>query len=159
MLHSIGDHIMKNLITIIMGLALTACGGGGGGGDKSGDSSTPPPTQTTIVVEEPSMQTLNVPDGYDYDPIVARALSVDISGYSSQRAHLSVYKEYQETTSGTYQAKYASKVASEALINGKAEMNFPVSDSQGNLLVEVWFYDGLDPVQHVISAEDSSWRL
>ncbi len=49
---------MKNLITIIMGLALTACGG-----DKSGDSSTPPPTQTTIVVEEPSMQTLNVPDG------------------------------------------------------------------------------------------------
>lgn len=44
---------MKNLITIIMGLALTACGGGGGGGDKSGDSSTPPPTQTTIVVEEP----------------------------------------------------------------------------------------------------------
>ncbi|EIZ1547868.1 hypothetical protein MOU90_000462 [Vibrio parahaemolyticus] len=150
---------MKNLITIIMGLALTACGGGGGGGDKSGDSSTPPPTQTTIVVEEPSMQTLNVPDGYDYDPIVARALSVDISGYSSRRAHLSVYKEYQETTSGTYQAKYASKVASEALINGKAEMNFPVSDSQGNLLVEVWFYDGSDPVQHMISAEDSSWRL
>ncbi|ELB2201539.1 hypothetical protein QNZ74_000997 [Vibrio parahaemolyticus] len=150
---------MKNLITIIMGLALTACGGGGGGGDKSGDSSTPPPTQTTIVVEEPSMQTLNVPDGYDYDPIVTRALSVDISGYSSQRAHLSVYKEYQETTSGTYQAKYASKVASEALINGKAEMNFPVSDSQGNLLVEVWFYDGSDTVQHVISAEDSSWRM
>ncbi len=33
---------MKNLITIIMGVALTACGGGGGGGDKSGDSSTPP---------------------------------------------------------------------------------------------------------------------
>lgn len=26
---------MKNLITIIMGLALTACGGGGGGGDKA----------------------------------------------------------------------------------------------------------------------------
>ncbi|MDG2688033.1 hypothetical protein P7M53_26935, partial [Vibrio parahaemolyticus] len=92
---------MKNLITIIMGLALTACGGGGGGGDKSGDSSTPPATQTTIVVEEPSMQTLNVPDGYDYDPIVTRALSVDISGYSSQRAHLSVYKEYQAMTSGT----------------------------------------------------------
>lgn len=105
------------------------------------------------------MQTLNVPDGYDYDPIVARALSVDISGYSSQRSHLSVYKEYQAMTSGTYQAKYASKVASEALINGKAKMNFPVSDSQGNLLVEVWFYDGSDPVQHVISAEDSSWRL
>ncbi|HHX8275667.1 TPA: hypothetical protein ACVOYM_004052 [Vibrio diabolicus] len=151
---------MKNLITIIMGLALTACGGGGGGGgDKSNDSATPPPAQTTVIVEEPSMQNLDVPDGFDYDPRLESSLAVDISGYSLQRAHLSIYKEYREDASGTYQAKYSSNIASAALTSGKANLDFSTSDSQDNLLVEIWFYDGSEPLQKVVSTGNTTWRM
>ncbi|MDG2663965.1 hypothetical protein P7M31_24205, partial [Vibrio parahaemolyticus] len=113
---------MKALITIIMGLALTACGGGGGGG--GGNSTPPPPTQTTVAqedttqqeettveettvtVEDATMQDLVVPDGFSYNPVTEGTLNVDISGFSSQRAHLSVYKEFVENSSGNYDAKY-----------------------------------------------------
>ncbi|MDF5565594.1 hypothetical protein P3713_26465, partial [Vibrio parahaemolyticus] len=91
---------MKALITIIMGLALSACGGGGGGGN----STPPPPAQTTVVeedttqqeettveettvtVENATMQDLVVPDGFSYNPVTEGTLNVNISGFSSQRA-------------------------------------------------------------------------
>ena len=131
---------MKALITIIMGLALTACGGGGGGGDNS--TPAPPPTQTTVPeddtneneepveeeettvpVEDVTMQDLEVPDNFSYNPVTEGSLNVDISGFSSQRAHLSVYKEFVENSSGSYDAKYSSKVASVPLNKGTANIN------------------------------------
>ncbi|GLR06281.1 hypothetical protein [Vibrio hyugaensis] len=155
---------MKYLITIIMGLALTACGGGGGGGGGSSDndSSTPPPAPpaaVTVPEEETTMQDLVVPEGFNYNPVKEGTLSVDISGFSSQRAHLSLYKEFQEDNSGNYKASYPSKVASIPLNNGQADFDFNMSDSQGDLLVEIWFYDGTDPIQRVISASDTSLTL
>ena len=166
---------MKALITIIMGLALTACGGGGGGG--GGNSTPPPPTQTTVpeedttqqeetteeettvTVEDATMQDLVVPDGFSYNPVTEGTLNVDISGFSSQRAHLSVYKEFVEHSSGNYDARYPSKVASVPLNNGTANVDFNVSDSQGSLLVEIWFYDGSDPIQKVITSGDNTWNM
>ncbi|WP_337160909.1 hypothetical protein [Vibrio alginolyticus] len=165
---------MKALITIIMGLALTACGGGGGGG---GNSTPPPPAQTTVAeeettqqeettveettvtVENATMQDLVVPDGFSYNPVTEGTLNVDISGFSSQRAHLSVYKEFVEHSSGNYDARYPSKVASVPLNNGTANVDFNVSDSQGSLLVEIWFYDGSDPIQKVITSGDNTWTM
>ncbi|AYO17561.1 hypothetical protein D0812_24715 [Vibrio owensii] len=167
---------MKALITIIMGLALTACGGGGGGG--GGGNITPPPTQTTVpeedttqqeetteeettvtVEEDATMQDLVVPDDFSYNPVTEGTLNVDISGFSSQRAHLSVYKEFVENSSGNYDARYPSKVASVPLNNGTANVDFNVSDSQGSLLVEIWFYDGSDPIQKVITSGDNTWTM
>ncbi len=75
---------MRTLITIIMGLALTACGGGGGGG---GTSAPPPPTQTAVPEEDPTMQDLEVPDGFNYNPVVQGSLNVDISGFSLHSVH------------------------------------------------------------------------
>ncbi|MGR5161829.1 hypothetical protein ACPV4X_08060 [Vibrio owensii] len=166
---------MKALITIIMGLALTACGGGGGGG--GGGNSTPPPTQTTVpeedttqqeetteeettvTVEDVTMQDLVVPDDFSYNPVTEGTLNVDISGFSTQRAHLSVYKEFVENSSGNYDARYPSKVSSVPLNNGTANVDFNVSDSQGSLLVEIWFYDGSDPIQKVITSGDNTWTM
>lgn len=145
---------MKRLFTIIMGLALTACGGGDSGG---GSSSAPTPTVQSPEPER--MQDLVVPDGFSYDPIVQGTLNVNISSFSSQRAHLSVYKEYGQNGSGGFNANYASRVASAALTDGKTHVNYTLSDSQKNLLVEVWFYDGSEPLQTIISPEDKEWIL
>ncbi|MET2898361.1 hypothetical protein ABXV22_08595 [Vibrio rotiferianus] len=147
---------MRILITTIMGLALTACGGGGGGG---GTTPPPPPAQTVLPEETFTMQDLDVPDGFSYNPVVQHAFSVDISGFSSQRAHLSVYKDFLENSPGNYDAIYPSKVVSAPLTNGKVTVDFNVSDSQDSLLVEIWFYDGRDPLQRVITSADSAWLM
>ncbi|BBM66477.1 hypothetical protein VA249_31230 [Vibrio alfacsensis] len=145
---------MKRLFTIIMGLALTACGGGDSGG---GSSSAPTPTVQSPKPER--MQDLVVPHGFSYDPIVQGTLNVNISSFSSQRAHLSVYKEYKQNSSGGFNANYTSRIASAALKDGKTYINYTLSDSQGDLLVEVWFYDGTEPLQAIISPEEKDWIL
>ena len=155
---------MKYIIAILMGvilLALTACGGGDGssGGSSDGDSSTPPPV-TIVEPDEPTTaQDLVVPEGFDYNPVKPGTLSVDISGFSTQRAQLSLYKQFSEDNAGNYRAHYASKVVSVPLASGKVDFDFNVSDSQKDLLVEIWFYDGSEPVKRVISVNDTSLKL
>ncbi|UTZ24665.1 hypothetical protein [Vibrio campbellii] len=155
---------MKHIIAILMGvilLALTACGGGdgSGGGSSDDDSSTPPPV-TIVEPDEPTTaQDLVVPEGFDYNPVKAGTLSVDISGFSTQRAQLSLYKQFSEDNAGNYRAHYASKVVSVPLASGKVDFDFNVSDNQKDLLVEIWFYDGSEPVKRVISVNDSSLKL
>lgn len=155
---------MKYIIAILMGfilLALTACGGGdgSGGGSSDDDSSTPPPV-TIVEPDEPTTaQDLVVPEGFDYNPVKSGTLSVDISGFSTQRAQLSLYKQFSEDNAGNYRAHYASKVVSVPLASGKVDFDFNVSDNQKDLLVEIWFYDGSEPVKRVISVNDTSLKL
>ena len=158
---------MKYIIAILIGvilLALAACGGGdgSGGGSSDDDSSTPPPV-TIVEPDEPddptTAQDLVVPEGFDYNPVKPGTLSVDISGYSTQRAQLSLYKQFSEDNAGNYRAHYASKVVSVPLASGKVDFDFNVSDSQKDLLVEIWFYDGSEPVKRVISVNDTSLKL
>ena len=158
---------MKYIIAILIGvilLALAACGGGdgSGGGSSDDDSSTPPPV-TIVEPDEPddptTAQDLVVPEGFDYNPVKPGTLSVDISGFSTQRAQLSLYKQFSEDNAGNYRAHYASKVVSVPLTSGKVDFDFNVSDSQKDLLVEIWFYDGSEPVKRVISVNDTSLKL
>lgn len=158
---------MKYIIAILIGvilLALAACGGGdgSGGGSSDDDSSTPPPV-TIVEPDEPddptTAQDLVVPEGFDYNPVKPGTLSVDISGFSTQRAQLSLYKQFSEDNAGNYRAHYASKVVSVPLASGKVDFDFNVSDSQKDLLVEIWFYDGSEPVKRVISVNDTSLKL
>ena len=67
-----------------------------------------------------------------------------------------VYKEFVEHSSGGYVARYPSKAASVPLDKGTANINFNVSDSQGRLVVEIWFYDGSAPIQKIITSDYSS---
>ena len=158
---------MKYIIAILIGvilLALAACGGGdgSGGGSSDDDSSTPPPV-TIVEPDEPddptTAQDLVVPEGFDYNPVKPGTLSVDISGFSTQRAQLSLYKQFSEDNAGNYRAHYASKVVSVPLASGKVDFDFNVSDNQKDLLVEIWFYDGSEPVKRVISVNDTSLTL
>lgn len=52
-----------------------------------------------------------------------------------------------------------TSMASVPLDKGTANINFNVSDSQGRLVVEIWFYDGSAPIQRVITSGDSSWVM
>jgi hypothetical protein len=163
---------MKALtVTSIISLGLlVGCGGGGGGSDSGGSVSTPPatapdpapapvPAPTPVVVTERTMEDLSIPNDFDYQPIEAYSLIVDATNDVNGRAFVSIYTEFVEKSSGELEPNYESKVASQALRNGKAELNFNAAEHVGAFLVEIWTYDGNDPVKKLVNAssENLTW--
>lgn len=128
---------------------LVACGGGGDGG---GGSSSPAAPIATVT----STSDLVAPDGFDYNPIESRSLNVDISAHSQQRAYLSVYRHYFEVD-GKKIPDYGSRIAAVQLDSGKASIDLSIADSEDDLLAEIWFYDGSDPLQKDFYAYQQSW--
>ncbi|MDN3682918.1 hypothetical protein QWZ04_21670 [Vibrio tapetis subsp. quintayensis] len=144
---------MKNLtLSLMITPLLVACGGGG----ESGGTSTPAaPIAPIAAVSQTS--DLVAPEGFDYNPIESRTLTVDLSASRSQRAYLSVYTRYVEINGGVKVPDYGSRVAATQLDNGKASIDLTIADSQDNVLAEVWFYDGSDPLQQEFSTNQTSW--
>ncbi|WP_234496789.1 hypothetical protein [Vibrio maritimus] len=162
---------MKALtVTSIISLGLVVgCGGGGGGEGGSGGSvaaetppavapapePTPAPAPTPVSVAR-TMEDLSIPDSFDYQPIEEYSLTIDASSDVSGRAFVTVYTEFEELASGEVEPKYESKVASQALTSGKAKLSFNAAEHVGTFLVEIWTYDGNDPVKKQISATSST---
>ncbi|GMQ48755.1 hypothetical protein [Vibrio sp. 10N] len=161
---------MKALtVTSIISLGLlVGCGGGGGGSDSGGGTSTPPaavpdpapePTPTPVAEAERTMEDLSIPDDFDYQPIEEYSLTVDATNDVNGRAFISVYTEYNENASGDLEPNYESKVASQALSDGKGELSFNAAEHVGSFLVEIWTYDGNAPVKKLVKASNKnlSW--
>jgi hypothetical protein len=164
--------IMKNyLIACVSVLALTACGGGGGGGSSdsgsspSGDGGNPtddtgttPPTTEVVAEVVPSKKTseLVVPEGFSYDSVDVVEITVDVSSLSTNRAYLSVYAGYSGDINSGLQADYGTRIAESPLSAGVASMDFSTPQHIDQLLIEVWFYDGTDPIQQLVSTSDTS---
>lgn len=158
---------MKALtVTSIISLGLlVGCGGGGGGGESGGSVSAPPaaaptptpvPAPTPVAVTGRTMEDLSIPDDFDYQPVEAYSLIVDASNDVTGRAFVTVYTEFSEQASGELEPNYESKVASQALSNGKAELKFNAAEHVGSFLVEIWTYDGNDPVKKLVSASSAN---
>ena len=124
---------MKYLIAMIIGLvllALAACGGGDSsdGGSSNEGSSTPPPIAFVESDEAPtSMHDLVVPQGFDYSPVKSSTLSVDISSFSIQRAHLSLYKQW-EWASTKYTCLFLPKIKINPLLRINESFSYIVVD-------------------------------
>ncbi|MGF1754693.1 hypothetical protein L4C33_13970 [Vibrio makurazakiensis] len=140
---------------------ITACGGGDGGGDggTTGTSTPSVPSTTQAVATEagPSrMEELVVPDGFDYNPVTKFEMSLDISDITTQRAFVSVYSRFTERANSTLKPDYSSKVIASSLTDGKIDLTFPAPNVHEQLLVEIWFYDGQDPMQKTFSTANNT---
>ncbi|KEY90924.1 hypothetical protein CF67_08014 [Candidatus Photodesmus blepharus] len=100
---------------------------------------------------------LIVPDGFNYHAILEYNFDVDISAYSTQRAYLSVYGDFFTAEDGSYIPNFNSRIISASLENGKKTLKFYITDLQTSALAEVWFYDGLTPIQHKFTTSQNSW--
>ncbi len=149
---------MKTLIlSTLMALPLIGCGGGGGGGSSSSSPAAPviAPTPTAEVVKT---EDLVAPEGFDYNPIETRTLSVDIASLSTARAYLTVYGEYQVAPNGDNVPSYNTKLATLALNNGVGDVELALGEVDSDYLAEIWFYDGTEPMQVVLNSSDTQWN-
>ncbi len=145
---------MKNLtLSVIITPLLIACGGGGGGDGGSGGGTTP----ATPIAKVSKTTDLVAPDGFDYNPIESRALTVDISSQHLQRAYLSVYSNYVVVDGGVKVPDYGSRIAAVQLDKGIANVNLSIADSEEEVLAEIWFYDGSTPLQRSFTTDQNNW--
>lgn len=145
---------MNTLIKIITGSItlsmLMACGGGDDGG--GGSSSSSPATQSAPT----TMDDLVVPDGFDYNPVGQYQMSIDISDVTTQRAFVSVYSRFKTRKNQTLKPDYSSKVVASSLVDGVLDLNFSAPNVKKEFLVEIWFYDGQDPLQRTFDTSEPS---
>ncbi|WP_047047898.1 hypothetical protein [Vibrio mexicanus] len=160
------------IITLVLIGALTGCGGGGGdeggsAGDSgsTGDGGTPTPVSSgsdvaavsETEVELRTMSELSIPDGFSFNPVMGHKFDVDLSSLSTDRAYISIYSEFTQNSDGTYTPNYNSRVTSSSLSAGVASLDFCISEAQEQVLAEVWYYDGSEPVQQTFTQADTYW--
>ncbi|CAH0536167.1 hypothetical protein [Vibrio marisflavi] len=166
---------MKRMILIFLSsFFLFACGGGEGDGEagtgasSSADTNAVPTVtdssdedipETPTVVSTRTMSELTVPDGFNYDQNSNLIYNIDVSGYSTDNAYISVYTSYTKETDGSYTPHFNSRVAASSLTSGLATLEFSVSSGINSVLAEVQFYDGSNPLQSELSTSESSWTF
>jgi hypothetical protein len=141
-------------------IGLVGCGGDSGGREASNSPSVSGSSEVQaedVSISALSFSDLVVPNGYDYNPVKSQSLTVDISSVSTDRAHISVYGDFEESVEGGYKPHYQTKLISRDLEAGNTALDFSIADSQTDMLAEVWFYDDKAPIQHVFSPGKQEW--
>ncbi|MCL2913938.1 hypothetical protein L2725_09035 [Shewanella corallii] len=155
----------KSIMILTLCGLLTACGGGGGDEGEASPASAPAPapastpdtstdnTSNTVT----STGDLAAPAGFDYHPAATQTVQVDISGYSTDRAYLSIYSQYHQLSDGDYLPVYDSRILSSPLAAGELTLDFTMVTDEGPVLAEIWFYDGSAPLVQVFERGESVW--
>ena len=129
----------KSLSLLIVSLLVTACGGGGGGGGVENSAGN---TKATVTMQE-----LVAADDFLFTTKQSIQVSVSLAEYKIERAYISIYSDYQQLPSGRYYPNASSRTIAGNLQQGEFENSFFSLGKQSTFLVEVWLYDGQDPLQ------------
>lgn len=158
------NNTLKMITLCLFPLLLTACGGGGGGSssadinvtDSSNTSIDNAEITTTEAIE--SVQTLSL----EMDDLVATEdfsftskqkvqVFLELTDLQQERAYVSIYSNYMLLDSGRFYPDSSSRVISGALDAGTFSESFTAVKQQSEYLIEIWFYDGSEPQQEVIT--------
>ncbi|WP_040356488.1 hypothetical protein [Candidatus Photodesmus anomalopis] len=149
---------IKRIIILTLIIFITACNSNDEYNYTQTKESLSPSSDSYNSEEKlRKMSDLVVPNDFNYNSIIEKEVIVDISTYSTEKAHLSIYSRFSINDNGNYIPDLNSRILSTPLDNGKATLNFYVNDIQANTLAEIWFYDGKDPIQHQFTPLENSW--
>lgn len=155
-----------------------------GGGGGSSDSGTPsgsekvkvsePPSNTTPEtdgtkspeIESPeiipnigtvTMESLNVPDGFNFNTLDTFTLTVSLSSYSNERSFVSLYSDYN---SDSFQPIYSSKIVTAELSNGETVVSFTLNRAKLPIIAEVRSLSSNSKSQVVLNfaLENEVWK-
>jgi len=154
-------NILKKQFSLAFcSLLLSGCGSGGE--TESLVSVDPAPVAPDIepAAEEVPLEMRELVAAQDFSFTTKNNIQVDIAlnDYQDQRAYLSIYSVYQRLDSGRYYPDSASRVIGGALQRGMFEHVFIGLNNQQQYLIEVWFYDGREPLQKVLPVNNKQLR-
>ncbi|OUS40814.1 hypothetical protein A9R00_04160 [Oleispira antarctica] len=86
-------------------------------------------------------------------------LTVDL-GNQGGPAYLSVYADYALSESEHWQINHDSRILASSMENTQISHNFSIPQHLKNLLIQVWFYDGREPLTKEVEIKNNitiSW--
>ena len=155
---------MKLISLLLFSLILGGCGGAGGSAEstENKESAAGEPLVFAEPVEQAvlEMDSLVAAEDFTFTSKNQIQVLVELSAYQELRSYVSLYREYQQLDSGRYYPDPASRVISGVLQNGIFAQSFTGLNNQQQYLIEVWFYDGREPLQKALSVNENQllWR-
>lgn len=151
----------KIAVNVFFILNLMGCGGSEGGGNTSQnidnvDSDTTSTVDTVDIVDDEvsiKMSELVASDSFDFVSKQQIQVALDLvellnsTGQSEQRAYVSVYRDYKLLASDDFYPDSSSRVLAGELKGGLFNQSFIGFNNQSTYLIEVWFYNGDQPLQ------------
>ena len=145
------NTIIKLISLLLFSLILSGCGGSGGGDAQ--ENAELQLEQAEAVTT--TMDSLVAAEDFSFTSKKQIQVILELNDYQDQRAFVSVYREYQLLDSGRYYPDSASRVISGQLQSGIFNESFTALDNQQEYLIEVWFYDGREPLQKELSVNNN----
>jgi len=164
----------KIVFIIVFTFSLIGCGGGGGDSKSSSGGSVAPSDDTEtsevdgdkvvaveveeVYVEAPpeatvEMSELVASNDFSFTSKAEIEVNLDLSeeltssGQSDLRAYVSVYSDYTLLSNGQFYADSSSRVVAGELNDDQFTSTFTSLQDQSSYLIEVWFYNGDQPLQ------------
>lgn len=137
------NTILKLFTLVFFGLMLNACGGESESVQSAGEKA---------VVE---IDSLVAAEDFSFTTKDNIEVIVELDDYKEKRAYFSLYSEYQKLDSGRYYPESASRVMGKELQNGILNESFIGLNNQQLYLLEVWLYDGSEPLQKELSVNNN----
>ncbi|WP_019614121.1 hypothetical protein [Psychromonas ossibalaenae] len=149
---------VKTTLGLVVSFVLLGCGGSGGGetnaavpavASASNVQAASADTSVEVEVEKTAMQmsSLVADPGFNFTSKKQIQVALNLSEHQDQRAYVSVYRKYKRLESGSYYPDAASRVLGGVLQDGLFNSSFVGLNKQSAYLIEVWFYDGTEPLQ------------
>jgi hypothetical protein len=151
------NTILKIFTLLFFCLMLNACGGGG---ESEGTKNMPESaSESSADLESASAEeaqlaidSLVAVEGFSFTTKDTIEVIVELNDH--QRAYVSVYSDYQQLDSDRYYPDSASRVLGGALQNGIFKQSFTGLNKQQQYLIQVWFYDGREPLEKELSVDN-----
>lgn len=116
-----------------------------------------PPAEATVNMSElKASEDFSFTSKQHIEVILDISDELALSGQTGLRAYVSVYSDYTLLSNGQFYADSSSRVLAGDLDNGHFDSSFVNLKSQSAYLIEVWFYNGDDPLQKELQIVDNS---
>lgn len=127
---------------------LNIVGCGGSSGESTISSSNSIELEAIAEMRElVASEDFNFINKYEVTVSLDLTEALDFNDQSGSRAYVSIYGDYQLLTSGIFYPDPSSRVLAGELNNGVFKHSFTALNNHTSYLLDVWFYNGEQPIQ------------
>ena len=148
------NTMIKRISFLFFSLILSACGGSGGdeGAQLIEAAEVDVEPAQEIVLD---MDDLLAAEDFTFTTKNEIQVLITLNDVQEARAYVSIYSGYQHLDSGRYYPHPDSRVIAGTLQDGRFNQSFIGVNNQQHYLIEVWFYDGSEPLQNEVLLDNN----
>lgn len=140
---------LNNIAIALLALCLISC-------DNAKNNTTPDKGDKEVVTENSITSTsqLIAPKNMKFISHKNINLAVDIENQGGGPAYLSVYVNYKQNGNNSWEVNHDSRILASSMTSSLMSHNFATPQHIQKLLVQIWFYDGREPLSEEVEIKN-----